>query len=323
MRFRTQRLWVPLVPVWALLGSIPGCLDDVEIGAFSAGGAGGTRAGGGAGVGTGAFSAGEGGRSGETSGGGAGTSGATGEAGASGACVPVDCFGKVYACGDCEDNDGDGAVDALDPGCLGPCDDSEDSFAGLLPGQNNSSCRRDCYFDRDAGAGNDRCYYDHACDPLSVAPDYPPSGNAGCAYDEDTKVAGTSATCAELRETQSEACLETCMPLVPNGCDCFGCCELPARSGRFVFVGSTVDGQPSCTEETLDDPVACKPCTPVAGCFKACEACDVCAGEVRPGPECRSSERCGGEVPPCGADVPEPCPNGSYCITGCCIFVPR
>jgi hypothetical protein len=229
----------------------------------------------------------------------------------------------VYACGDCDDNDGDGSIDALDTQCLGACDDTEDSFSGGLPGQINTPCRQDCYFDRDAGSGNDDCYYDHACDTLSVEPDYPPSGDPACAYDETTRLSGTSATCSEVRAAQSDACIAYCKPLVPNGCDCFGCCELPARSGRFVFVGSTVDGVPSCTEATLDDPIACKACTPVPSCFERCDACDVCVGEVEAGPGCVTEDRCGGEVPACGADVLAPCSSDSYCVTGCCIAVPK
>jgi hypothetical protein len=324
MRSPTKGLLSALVPLVVALVCAPGCLDDVEIGAFTSGSAGASSAGapsGGA-ASAGAPSAGAASGTGAT-GGAAGEGGSPSpEGGAPADCVPVPCLGKIYACGDCEDNDGDGAVDALDVECLGACDDTEDSFAGLT-GQTNASCRQDCYFDHDAGSGNDGCYYSHACDALSVGPDYPPSGNASCEYDEDAKIPGTQASCSELRAEQPEACLEYCKPLVPNGCDCFGCCELPARSGRFVFVGSTIDGVPSCNEDTLGDSEACKPCTPVPSCFERCDDCEICVGEVRPGPGCESAERCGGEVPPCGADVAEPCSADSYCVTGCCIPIPK
>ena len=39
------------------------------------------------------------------------------------------CNGTVYACGDGEDDDGDGLVDNMDTECMGPCDDDEGSFA--------------------------------------------------------------------------------------------------------------------------------------------------------------------------------------------------
>lgn len=37
----------------------------------------------------------------------------------------VPCPKQVYQCGDLIDNDGDGLIDAEDPDCLGPCDDTE------------------------------------------------------------------------------------------------------------------------------------------------------------------------------------------------------
>src|SRR5690606_20384519 len=48
--------------------------------------------------------------------------------GPDGMCVPLPCEGKIYACGDCIDNDGDGKVDQADPECISPCDDREDTF---------------------------------------------------------------------------------------------------------------------------------------------------------------------------------------------------
>jgi hypothetical protein len=61
----------------------------------------------------------------------------------------------------------------------------------------------------------------------------------------------------------------------------------------------------------------------VPSCFERCDTCDICVGEIAPGPGCGSDDRCGGEVPPCGADVAAACPADSYCVTGCCIPVPK
>src|SRR5262245_28278149 len=107
--------------------------------------------------------------SGGTSAGGSG--GAVAEGGRSGApnhlagaatvCVPVECRGKTYECGNCDDDDGDGKIDASDADCLGPCDDSEDVFASDKAG--GGACQQDCYFDRNSGAGND-CTWSHVCD---------------------------------------------------------------------------------------------------------------------------------------------------------------
>src|SRR5690348_5261424 len=40
------------------------------------------------------------------------------------ACNVTSCGGRVTACGDCMDNDGDGEVDSHDRECLGPCDNT-------------------------------------------------------------------------------------------------------------------------------------------------------------------------------------------------------
>lgn len=254
----------------------------------------------------------------ENGGTGGGNSGgqAGSNAGAS-ACEPTECLGKMYACGDCIDNDGDGFVDSVDPECLGPCDDTEDSYFGGNFGEGSASCRLDCYFDRDRGSGNDGCVWSHACDALSIAPGFPPSGDPTCAYDPSIAFAGQ--TCGA---DQSEVCRGACLPLTPNGCDCFGCCELPARSNRFVWIGSETAGAGTCDGAHLDDPSACRPCTPVPSCFNACEGCEVCVGGSSPAPGCGAgTPSCEPGVPPCGALAP--CDAGAYCITGCCIPVPR
>ena len=128
-----------------------------------------------------------------------------------GACVVTPCGKRIYACGDCVDNDGDGAIDMADPECLGPCQNAEDTFANPMPGQGHGGCALDCYFDQDNGFGNDDCEWSHACDPLSVAPDFPPEGMA-CAYDPSLKLArGASCTTA-----QSDKCRSVCGPLTPT-----------------------------------------------------------------------------------------------------------
>jgi hypothetical protein len=227
-------------------------------------------------------------------------------------CRQTECRGKVYACGDCVDNDEDGDADAQDSACLGPCDDDE---AGFSTGISNSSaaCRQDCYFDGDAGPGNDRCEWSHQCDPLSVAPAYPPSGEMRCAYEPMP----SGLDCAGLGQEQPAACLDSCLPLVPNGCDCFGCCELPARSGKYHYVGAS--GGAACSLEALDDPQACPPCTPVDGCFNECEPCEACVGSP-PDPSCEPDAACEPGQPACAQSVR--CELGFYCVTGCCVRAP-
>jgi hypothetical protein len=238
-----------------------------------------------------------------------GLGGTTGAAGAAGeaSCERSACYGKVYLCGNCKDDDGDGLIDAEDPECTGPCDDREDSLAVGLPGEAATTCSEDCYFDRGNGAGHGDCTFSHHCDAKAVAPDYPPTGDSSCAYDENAKIPGTNATCSDLRGTQPAGCLETCGPLVPNGCDCFGCCELPPGSGTTVWLETQL------------------PCTQVASCVNRCEDCEVCVGRTAPAPSCSDggAMRCAAGYQPCGTTSDESCPMRSYCVTGCCIPEPH
>jgi hypothetical protein len=256
----------------------------------------------------------------------AGTGGASGSGG-SGAevCQMRACQGKFYECGDCMDNDGDQLQDSADDECTGPCDNSEDSYYGGIPGANNAPCRQDCYFDNDTGPGNDQCYWSFECDLYSVAPDYPPSGDARCVYQPAANIPGTDSTCEGLSVSQASVCLDTCLPLTPNGCDCFGCCELPAASNNFVWIGSTAENLGTCDAEHVTDPAACHPCTPVRSCFNPCDACEVCVGRTSPSTDCSSpsSDRCPAGNAACGQPGEPQCEVDFYCITGCCAAAPR
>ena len=240
-------------------------------------------------------------------------------------CQPRACQGKIYQCGDCDDNDEDQRQDSDDPDCTGPCDNTEDSYFGGIPGQNNAPCRQDCYFDQDTGSGNDQCYWSHECDPLSVSPDFPPSGDSHCAYQPDVDVPGSNATCDDLSSVQADTCLDTCLPITPNGCDCFGCCELPAASGNFVWIGSSLKNAGTCDAAHVNDPSACQPCTPVPSCLNTCEACEVCIGRTAPSPTCAptNSSRCSAGSAACGQPGEADCDAGFYCVTGCCAAAPR
>jgi hypothetical protein len=291
----------------AILVSV-GCSSDIELGrdlgsAMSKGGSAGSAGAGGSGVG--------------------GTSGTSGTGG--GECQVTLCQGKGYACGNCLDDDEDGAVDSDDIYCTGPCDNSESSFAIDIRGGAGPVCKQDCFFDSDVGSGNDGCNWSHTCDPVAVAPDYPPSGDSACAYDENAPIPGMAASCADVRSAQEPMCADTCGPLVPNGCDCFGCCELPAASGRFVWLGSESAGSSGCTEEGLDDPSVCHPCTQVPSCVNPCDPCEICVGRTAPDPSCMSGgvPTCPTGMATCGVEDGPRCSSGAYCITGCCVPEPR
>lgn len=241
------------------------------------------------------------------------------------------CQGHIYACGDLQDNDNDGLLDSQDADCLGPCDNTEDSLFGGIPGQPGPPCVLDCYFDQDSGAGNDECYWNHACDDHEQAPEYYPEPWLGsaCEHDENANTPGTGQSCAELFAEQSTQCMDYCGPLTPNGCDCFGCCELPSGSGNFVWLGSEgVNGNSVCTHDAVDDPTICHPCDPVDACLNGCGNCELCLGKTELPPECfdpdgGGEQECPEGVQACGLPGQDPCPQGSYCITGCCQAVPE
>lgn len=239
-----------------------------------------------------------------------------------GSCVQVSCQSHVYMCADCIDNDGDGLIDSADPDCLGACQNNESGFAGNIPGQNNAPCKQDCYFDQDTGAGNDSCNWNHQCDPLEP--------EQGCNYN-GAMVGGQSCP-----EPQSAACTSGLCPyLTPNGCDCFGCCELPSGSGRYVWLGSfDSSGAKTCTLAAMNDDTMCKPCTPVPSCLNGCGRCEICIGKPEPDPSCGTTSSDGGTgggggdagvetqcpagVQPCGLPGQAACPTNHYCVTGCC-----
>jgi hypothetical protein len=238
-------------------------------------------------------------------------------------CVIVTCQGTVFQCGDCRDNDGDGIVDMADPDCLGPCHDAEDNFASPAHG-NGPACDQDCYFDGNRGAGDDGCVWSHGCDPLSIAPDFPPESDK-CEYDEGTLLP-RGATCAEGLAAQSEQCTSACLPLTPNGCDCFGCCSVPGAATPIWLGSSDANGQ-SCDLAHVGDPTRCKPCTQVPSCLNPCETCERCIGKstlpssCSPGTGCPIPECVHGA--PCGDSCLADCPSGQSCITGCCQANPR
>lgn len=302
-------------------------------GAAGDGGGGGTDGGGGDTDGGGGDTDGGGG---DTDGGGGDTDGGGGDADAGPTeCVPATCGGRTYLCGDCLDNDDDGLIDAEDPDCVGACDNNEAGWDLGIPGGEVGRCDRDCYYDTNQGSGDDGCSWDAQCDPLAPGPfcDFVP---------EDERTGAI-----RCPEPQSEDCRDNCAAITPNGCDCFGCCELPARSGNFVFLGSTdAEGNPTCNPSTATDPDSCHPCTQVTGfCNNRCERCEICLGEtaddlpddcfppppvdagpgVDAGPDAGDpmdagtpDPRCPDGRQPCGAPGDPACPADFFCLTGCC-----
>jgi len=280
----------------------------------------------------------------------AGTDGGGAWSGMDGGFVPANCQNQTYLCGDTIDNDMDGLTDWQDPDCLGPCDNSENGLNLDIPGGDGPACTVDCYWDSNSGSGNDGCYWNHSCDPLS------PEG-AACKYDMNAKTPGTSLSCTELLNSQPASCLQVCPQLVPNGCDCFGCCVLYKGGKEFgpVWLGTEdASGNYTCSLDKLGAPdqnTACAPCTQVQNeCYNGCGKCELCIGKTVDDlpPECFPSSppdggsgsgssssgsgssssgspppQCPTGVQPCGLPGQEICSIGFSCITGCCIQNPK
>jgi hypothetical protein len=292
--------------------------------------------GGGSGTGGSAGSAGSNGGAGNSGAGGVGAGGTagtvSGTGGAIGGCFPALCpDGNQYGCGDCIDNDGDGVTDDKDPECLGPCDNTEGPV--LLtgtPGETGNQCGADCYFDRGNGSGSGECKWDRRCDPEEP--------KDGCAYDES--LLGERNYCPA---EQPSGCADSCGALTPNGCDCFGCCTFPELEGTYVFLGSFMGNEGTCTLDDLDDPSLCRTCTPAGNCLNTCERCELCLGKTELPADCfpgtggaggmggmgggagmggdGGGARCAPGIQACGLPGDPACPAGGFCLTGCCILV--
>ena len=179
-------------------------------------------------------------------------------------CIPVPCAGKTYACADCIDNDSDSLVDAADPDCLGPCDNNESGFNIDIDGSAPGNCGMDCYFDDNNGNGDDECLWDFRCDTDDQH--YKENNpDAVCSYEPNAVHEG----CETLLQEQTTVCKNVCEHLVPNGCDCWGCCEI---KGAYRYIGT-----PGCDLQHLDN---CDPCTPVPSCQNECGVCELCIGET-------------------------------------------
>jgi hypothetical protein len=239
--------------------------------------------------------------------GGAGTGG-TGLGGTGGGKIPV---GQTQ-CSDGIDNDGDGKIDYADPECVGPLDNDESSFATGIPGDNIDACKQDCFFDGNSGMGDDGCLWQLKCDPRST--------EASCPYDQN--YAQSHTTECSLSSSQSQTCIDKCQKLVPNGCDCFGCCAVPGAP-QPIRLATT------CTAKDFNDPTKCPPCTQVTQCMTPCGHCDYCIGKDTLPSDCTPTTdggtpyTCPNGLVACGQYGVDPtqCPSGTGCVTGCCRYL--
>lgn len=223
--------------------------------------------------------------------------------------VPAGCVpGSPVQCNNCIDDDHDGFIDGFDVECTGATDNDEASFATGIPGDNIDDTFQDCFFDGNSGSGNDGCNI-HVCCLLGAVdqahcPIHPQQ------YDP-----------ASCTQPQSDRCHMNCFPLTPPGCDCFGCCTIcdPVTNVCQDVITNPATA-PNCDADHLGDPDACPRCVKQPSCNNPCgaEACILCPGQTPDDlpPTC-SGQSCPAGSSVCGANVA--CPDGQFCITGCCI----
>jgi hypothetical protein len=211
---------------------------------------------------------------------------------------PVRCGTGPCACDDGIDNDGDGLRDGLDPECTGPFDDNEQTFATGLP-LGGARCR-DCFWDDNAGSGDDQCRY-----PAECLEGKSPAGNGSCSSCE-----------------VAPACVEHCKARTPNGCDCFGCCEVRRADGSSLQIALS----DSCSLAKLDDVAECPRCVQNTACMNPCGRCELCAGRTpadlpadcgTTAPDAGVIYSCDDGETPCSAT--SPCVELDYCQQGCCL----
>jgi hypothetical protein len=159
---------------------------------------------------------------------------------------------------------------------------------------------RDCFWDDNVGSGDDDCRYDVTC--LSGQA---PSGKGKCA------------TC-----DVSAACIDRCLTRTPNGCDCFGCCQVTRPDGSLLLIALNE----TCSLANIDNTQACPRCVQSSACSNPCGRCELCAGRTQANlpTDCGDSQTNGSQGYACddGQQVcssAKPCNGTEYCQLGCCL----
>ncbi len=198
--------------------------------------------------------------------------------------------GRPCECSNGEDDDGDGQPDGFDNECTGPFDDDERTFR-VNDVREGKKCS-DCFFDGNPGAGDDRC---------DVSSD--------CTFDRTPGQGGGSCkTCGATTE-----CVDRCTPITPNGCDCFGCCEV-----IYQGVPTPVRLVGTCRMDRMNDTQACPRCIINQSCRNPCEACELCPGRTLADlPSiCMNAVACGDRK---SCSAPSECDFSQFCSQGCCV----
>ena len=205
------------------------------------------------------------------------------------------CGEAPCACANGRDDDGDGFIDGFDAECTGPYDQDEATFATGEVKTGNPNCD-DCFFDGNPSSQDDGCDVAARCKVDGTFGDAP----------------GSCYTCEPTTR-----CVNSCLPRTPNGCDCFGCCEVQGTNASLAI--QLVD---TCSLGVLEDERLCPRCVPSTDCRNACGPCELCPGKTLadlpsecagvggPGFTCEDGEVCTNDGE---------CPGLGYCALGCCV----
>jgi hypothetical protein len=220
-------------------------------------------------------------------------------------CVPDP---DGYECSNCLDDDEDGFIDGMDPGCISSDDRVEGGFDTDIPGDDTNELTHDCWFDGNSGGGDDGCNV-HVC----------------CILDECPAEYSTGFDPASCETAVTQDCVDNCDPYVVPGCDCFGCCTICDGPDCYdIFIGAP-RVSPDCTQDVIDDPALCPPCTLNEDCGAPCdpEGCILCPGQTEEDlpAHCTGEPVCPDEQQPCEGTID--CLTTEYCATGCCIPIPN
>jgi len=164
--------------------------------------------------------------------------------------IPL-CGDSLCACADGIDNDSDGHIDLEDSDCSSPYQNDEQPYASHWGDHRYDDCQG-CFFSTLPGSAEDGCRVPFSCVTSGVA-------------------SGAGGSCSHC--TASQDCQNFCLPLVPNGCDCFGCCAVHVAPGQVQLVLVDTDCDPN------GDLRACKTCVLSTTCVNPCEGCEVCPGQ--------------------------------------------
>jgi hypothetical protein len=207
----------------------------------------------------------------------------------------VFCGDVPCVCSNGKDDDGDGEIDGFDAECTGPYDQDEATFSTGEVKEGNPRCN-DCFFDGNPSSNDDGCRVAVSCASNGTAS----SGKGACDSCEP-----------------SLECVNNCLPRTPNGCDCFGCCEVQLGTGTLrVLLADT------CSLGDLADPTKCPTCILSSRCENPCGRCELCPGKTPADlpSDCRTPDGLGyacDDADVCGPS--RPCSGLSYCSQGCCV----